>query len=85
MIKRKANTRWILKNHSLQVCLVIVSFRVWNRKIMYMYCITLKPCLEFNGGRRSSGGLRWNEDGEVDVNSQLHWLGFGNKNACFYG
>ena len=85
MIKRKANTRWRLKNYSLQVCLVIVSFRVWNRKIMYMYCITLKPCLEFNGGRRSSGGLRCNEDGEVDVHSLLHWLGFGNKNACFYG
>ena len=32
-----------------------------------MYCITLKPCLEFNGGRRSLGGLRCNEDGEVDT------------------
>ena len=72
------------KIYSLQVYLVMVSFRVWNRKIMYMYCITLKPCLEFNGGR-SSGGLRWNEDGEVDVHSLLHWLGFGNKKACFYG
>ena len=53
-----------------QVCLVIVSFRVWNRKIMYMYCITLKPCLEFNGGRRSSGGLICNEDDEVGVHSE---------------
>ena len=85
MIKRKANTRWRLKNYSLQVYLVMVSFMVWNRKIMYVYCITLKPCLEFNGGRRSSGGLRCNEDDEVDVHSLLHWLGFGNKNACFYG
>ena len=58
---------------------------VWNKQIMYVYCIILKPCLEFIGGRRSSGRHRYNEDDEVDVHSLLHWLGFGNKNACFYG
>ena len=73
------------KIYSLQVYLVMVSFRVWNRKIMYMYCITIKPCLEFIGEKRSSGGLRCNEDDEVDVHSLLHWLSFGNKTACFYG
>ena len=31
-------------------------------------CITLKPGLKFIGGR-SSGGLRCNEDDEVDVHS----------------
>ena len=77
--------KYVVYNNSWSKEKLMVSFRVWNRQIMYVYCIILKPCLEFIGGRRSSGRHRCNEDDEVDVYSLLHWLGFGNKNACFYG
>ena len=80
MIKRKTNTRWRLKNYSLQVCLVIVFLGYEIEKL----CIIVKPCLKFIGEKRSLGGLRCNEDHEVDVHSLLHWLCSGNvKNACY--
>ena len=41
--------------------------------------------MEVIGEKKSSGGLRCNEDDKVDVHSLLHWLNFGNKTACFYG